>query len=249
MKEVKIGADDDFWETWENIMFTEKRRRAIPAAVDNIISLLNLNPELKILDLCCGIGRHSLELSRRGYSVVGVDRTKQYIDRAKEDAAREDLLTEFVCQDMLSFRRNDSFDVVINMSSSVGFFENHDDPSKVLENIFRSLKPKGRVFFDMAGKELIVRDFSPRTWKSGDFGYALYEDHPIDEWRKMKHRWTHIAKDGTTKTWEFTGFIYSAEELRTMLIQTGFHDIQVFGSLEGIPYDHNAKRLIVIGSK
>jgi SAM-dependent methyltransferase len=249
MKREGSQLDDSFWETWEPIMFTKERLLAIPEAVDNIISLLNAKPEMKVLDLCCGVGQHSLEFARRGYIVVGIDTTQMYLDHAERDADKENLQIEFICEDMRSFKYENSFDIIINMSSSFGFFEDNNDQMLVLENIYSSLKSGGFVIFDMTGKELIARDFVHRVWKSGEYGYALYEDIPIDDWSKMKHRWTYISKDGVVKTWESTSYIYSAEELKMMLNETGFKNIQVFGNLKGAEYDHKAQRLVAIGRK
>ena len=249
MKRETSQLDDSFWETWEPIMFTKERLLEIPNAVDNIVSLLNATPEMKILDLCCGVGRHSLEFARRGYTVVGIDTTQIYLDHAERDADKENLQIEFICEDMRSFKYENSFDIIINMSSSFGFFEDNNDQMLVLDNIYSSLKQEGYVLFDMAGKELITRDFVPRVWKSGEYGYVLYEDIPVDDWSKMKHHWTHISKDGVVKTWESTSYIYSAEELKMMLNGTGFKNIQVLGDLKGSEYDHKAQRLVAIGRK
>ena len=63
---------DTFWETFEPTMFGERRWSDAPTEVENAIALLNLQPGKAVLDLCCGVGRHSLELARRGFAVTGV---------------------------------------------------------------------------------------------------------------------------------------------------------------------------------
>ena len=71
--------DDNFWETMAPKLFPEERMKFTPKEVDKIISLLEISPDAYILDLCCGPGRHSLELARRGFKVLGVDRTLKYL--------------------------------------------------------------------------------------------------------------------------------------------------------------------------
>ena len=84
----------------------------------NIVSLLKIDPGASILDLCCGPGRHSLELSRRGFSLTGVDRTKSYLEKARKQAETEGLKVEFIQEDMRSFCKSNTFDVVINLFTS-----------------------------------------------------------------------------------------------------------------------------------
>ncbi|PIP13275.1 MAG: D-alanine--D-alanine ligase, partial [bacterium (Candidatus Stahlbacteria) CG23_combo_of_CG06-09_8_20_14_all_40_9] len=55
--------------------------------VDLFSEILKISPEDKILDLCCGQGRHSLELARRGFrNVESLDRSHYLIQKAKAQA-------------------------------------------------------------------------------------------------------------------------------------------------------------------
>ena len=67
--------DASFWSTFSPAMFEKKKWDIIPEEVDGILDYLRLSPPARILDLCCGPGRHSLELARRGFAVTGVDKT------------------------------------------------------------------------------------------------------------------------------------------------------------------------------
>jgi 2-polyprenyl-3-methyl-5-hydroxy-6-metoxy-1,4-benzoquinol methylase len=81
--------DDAFWRTFGPSMFTAERVSQTPAEVDAIASLLDLKPRVKLLDLGCGPGRHSLEFARRGFTVTGVDRTDDYLEVARQRAQSE----------------------------------------------------------------------------------------------------------------------------------------------------------------
>ena len=107
--------NDKLWEIMEPVMFTDARIAFTSNEVDAIKSMCKINSDEVVLDLCCGIGRHSLELARRGHKVVGVDRTKLYLERARKTAAEEHLSIEFVLDDMRTFYRKISFDIVLNM--------------------------------------------------------------------------------------------------------------------------------------
>ena len=96
-----------------------------------------------MLDLCCGVGRHSLELVRRGFRVTGVDRTQAYLDLVAAAAKREALDLELVRQDMREFHRDESYDGVINLFTSFGYFEDPRDDQRVVDNVYASLRSGG----------------------------------------------------------------------------------------------------------
>ena len=118
--EVPWYEQDEMWEVAASVMFDEACFARTPGEVDGLTSLLDIQPDDRILDLGCGVGRHTLEFARRGHKVVGVDRTKSYLERAKASAANENLDIEFVLEDMRSFRREASFDITLSMFTSFG---------------------------------------------------------------------------------------------------------------------------------
>lgn len=239
---------DSYWTTFESMLFHRKRMADTAAQVDHIIKLLQIEPDAKILDLACGIGRHSLEFARRGFPVTGVDRTKPYLDKAKKQAAAAGLSIEFINEDMRKFYREASFDVVINMFTSFGYFEQAEDDRQVVENVFRSLKSGGKFLVEMMGKELIARDFRERDWNEVN-GVIILEDRKLlNNWEKIESRWT-ILKDDQQIEYTFVLRLYSAVELSMLLKQCGFSEVNVYGSLEGIDYDHRAKRLVAVAIK
>ena len=99
--------------------------------VDFLIDKLALNGTERILDLACGFGRHSLEFARRGYEVVGVDITPEYIEYASRQAKEEHLKANFICEDIRNVTFEHEFDVVINMADgAIGYFENDEENKK-----------------------------------------------------------------------------------------------------------------------
>jgi SAM-dependent methyltransferase len=241
--------NEKLWEIMEPVMFTEARIAFTTNEVDAIKSLCKISPDETILDLCCGIGRHSLEFARRGHKVVGVDRTKRYLERAKQAAAEENLPIEFVLDDMRTFYRKKSFDVVLSMFTSFSYFEDHEEQMLVLRNVYSSLRPGGRFLFESMGKEILARIFLRQSWSEWPHGFMLEERETTDNWSKMHNVWTFIESDGTINRWDVTHWIYSAKEIKEMLEQVGFSDVKVYGSLDGRAYDNEAERLVVIATK
>ncbi|MFQ5976948.1 MAG: class I SAM-dependent methyltransferase [Candidatus Heimdallarchaeota archaeon] len=119
--------DEVFWEQWESFIFGKTQWESATADIENIISVLKIQPGSQVLDLCCGLGRHSLELARRGFHVVGVDRTKSYLDKAKKRATSENLEVDFILEDMRDFCRSNSFDVILNLYTSFSYFKDPEE--------------------------------------------------------------------------------------------------------------------------
>ncbi|MHC4573847.1 MAG: class I SAM-dependent methyltransferase [Planctomycetota bacterium] len=239
---------DDFWETLRPVLFSTERIESAGEQVEQVISLMDMQPGLSICDLACGVGRHSLELARRGLRVTGVDRTEVYLREAKEKAAAEGLDIEFIKEDMRNFRRPDSFDVVISLFTSFGYFEEASDNERVLANVYASLKSNGKLLLEMIGKEVLARTFRPRDWREEGGVTVLEEREVAEHWSRIENRWI-LLSDGQRSEYEFSHWLYSAAELCDMLGRCGFCGVEVYGNLSSSPYDHKAERLVVLARR
>ncbi len=240
--------DDSFWETWGPTMFTPQRIANAVDEVDKVINLVKIEPEAHILDLGCGIGRHSLEMARRGFQVTGVDRTRGYLDQAKKQADSEDLDIEFFQEDMRAFSRPDSFDYVISMFTSFGYFEDSEDDRRVVTNIYSSLKNGGAFIIETHGKETLARIFVERDWGEKDGVIQLQERKVSQNWNWMWNRWIMLKGNERIES-EFSHRLYAGTELIALLTDCGFRRVDAYGNLNGDPYDNKAQRLIVVGIK
>lgn len=239
---------NDFWERWASVLFPEERWEKAPEEVDNLISRLGISPGSTLLDLCCGPGRHALEFARRGFSVVGVDRTEIYLKKARNLAETEGLDLELVQEDMRAFCRPDSFDAAINLFTSFGFFEDSKDDELVAKNVHASLKDGGHFLMDTMGKEILARIFRERDWYDLDGAMMLEERRVAQNWSWIENRWI-LVKDGKADEFEFGFRLYSAAEISALLRSGGFEGIEIYGDLAGAPYDHEANRLVVVARK
>ena len=238
--------DDALWENLFPFIFDAERLSITPSEVEVLIHLLDLPPGARILDLGCGPGRHSLELARRGFRVVGADRTSSYLERARAAAREQDLEIDFVLTDMREFRRPASFDAVISMLTSFGYFEDPSDDVHVLRNMHDSLVSGGQVLIDLMGKEGCARIFRERDWQETEDGaLLLHERKAVNNWDQLQIRWIFV-RDGQRTEFRFRHRIYSGHELASLLRESGFSDVRLFGSLSGAPYDHTAQRLVAV---
>jgi ubiquinone/menaquinone biosynthesis C-methylase UbiE len=239
---------DEFWDVMSHKLFVEKNPAETKKEIDQMISLTGISPNSKILDLCCGLGRHSLELAKRGFEVTGVDRTVQYLDKAKGKASEKDLSIEFIKDDMRNFKRSNYFNTIIIMYTSFGYFEDQNENIKVLHNSFSSLKKKGLLLIDVVGKEILQRKFTERESFELD-GITYVEERKVfNNWSRIENRWI-MLKDNLQKEFKLSHWVYSENEIKEMLNNAGFSSVKIFGDLAGKEYDENAERLIAIAVK
>jgi SAM-dependent methyltransferase len=202
----------------------------------------------RLLDLCCGMGRVSLELAGRGFAVTGVDITEAYLRAAEEDAAYAELDIRFIREDARSFRRPGFFDTAVNLYISFGYFEDPRDDLLMVRNVYESLKPGGAFIIETLGKEIAVRDFIEAEWFERAGFMVLTEYAPVDSWGGLRNRWILInGEKRIEKT--FTQRLYAASELRWLLEEGGFSRVELYGDWDESPYDNRAAALIAVGRK
>lgn len=260
--------DDSLWTFLSPIIFGESFTKPAAEQVDGVLALAGppaAAPGATVLDLPCGVGRHSLDLARRGYRVVAVDRTQSYLDQARRCAEAEGLgdRIEFVRADMREFARPGAFDLVINLFTSFGYFDDPIDDRRVAGAFLANLKPGGKLVIELVGKEIVARIFRPRDWREGPDGTLVLESRELArDFSWIENRWQILTPrpDSTgepagcgaayhRRELRFGHRLYSAAELKSLLDSVGFTNLKAYGTLAGGPYDQSALRLVVVGEK
>jgi SAM-dependent methyltransferase len=246
--EASWFENETFWEATYPFMFIEERFTTAEAEVAELAKL-TATPFCKILDLGCGPGRHSIPLARQGAQVTAVDRSPFLLKKARSRAELERLAIEWVQDDMRSFVRAGEFDLVINLFTSFGYFGDVEEDLTVLRNVFRSLAPGGFFVIDVVGKEIIARSFAPSAVDKRPDGSVLVQAREItDDWYRIRSHWFLIRGQSVTEA-HFDHALYSGRELADLLKKAGFEMVKLFGSLQGIPYDLKAQRLVAVAMK
>ncbi len=240
--------DDSFWRELYPYLFPQSRFAEAEEQVAKVLALTR--PAGKsALDLCCGPGRCSIALAKRGFAVTGVDKTKYLLDRARARARAAKVKVEWVHRDMRDFVRPDAFDLALNMLTSFGYFDDKSEDITVLENVFASLRPGGKCLIDLVGKEQLARAFQVTTSESLPDGAILIQRHEIfDDWTRIRNQWL-LVRQGRARRFDFHHTIYSGQELRDRMEQAGFVGVTLYGSLDGNVYGPDAVRLIAVGRK
>jgi SAM-dependent methyltransferase len=240
--------NESFWRELYPFMFSDRR---FADATDQVAKLLKLaKPRGKsALDLCCGPGRCSIALAKRGFSVTGVDRTKFLLDKARAKARAARVKIEFLQQDMRDFLRPNSFNLALSMFTSFGYFDDKHEDQLVLQNIFKSLKPGGVCVIELLGKERLAKVLQPTNSTTLPNGTVIVERHEIfDDWTRIRNEWL-LIRNGRTKSFKFHHTIYSGQELRDLLQRAGFASVSLYGDLSGSPYGPDSERLVALARK
>ena len=133
--------------------------------IDNITLFLKLKTNAVCWDLCCGKGRHSIYLNKKGYHVTGTDLSFQSILEANKSANNT---LEFYQHDMRHLFRTNYFDVVFNLFTSFGYFEKKEDDLHVFDSVQKSLKPNGLFVFDYLNAEFVKNILTEKDIKTID---------------------------------------------------------------------------------
>jgi SAM-dependent methyltransferase len=241
--------DEDFWRTMEPFLFSQGRWEDAPAQVDGLLKLTETPPSSAVLDMCCGPGRHSLELARRGYRVTAVDRTAEYLESARSRAKSEGLQIDFIMEDMRRFQHPAGFQLALSLYTSFGYFEDPEDDMRVARNLCDALAAQGKLVVEIMGREVLSRIFRERDWQPIEGGgFFLEERNPSSDWTWMNSRWI-LIREGQIKEYNIAHRIYGGADLSRVLLESGFQKVELFGDLQGSPYNHTAKRLVVVASK
>lgn len=220
---------------------------------DGLISLLKLEPGMRVLDLPCGYGRHSNALASEGLNVVGGDVNSLFLSRATADAKERGLTTDFRKINMLNMDFDNEFDAAINMFFSFGFFETDDENFKVLKDFYRSLKIGGKFLMhtDTNVSRIIennnISEDNIRTSISGNKLHNFEKYNP--ETKRVDGFWRIIQPNGAEKTIDYSVRVYTSEEFTDLCHQAGFRNIKSYSDWDGTEFDPNSQVMIVVAEK
>ena len=240
--------DEEFWRALYPYMFPAERFAAAPEQVGQVLALSGCTGG-KVLDLCCGPGRHAVEFAKSRLEVTGVDRSRFLLDRARERARDAGVSVEWVQEDMRRFRRPAAFDLACNIFTSFGYFADEADDLRVLRNVQESLRDGGVFVIDVISKERLARNWKDSLVTEYADGTLLFQRPQLrEDWNRLENEWV-LVKDGRSRSFRFQHTIYSGRELKDRLLACGFQHVQLYGDLEGSCYGLDAQRLVVVARK
>jgi len=221
-----VKTDGDVVENLENT-----RRE-----VDFIVSAAAVQPHSHILDLCCGQGRHCLELARRGFKhVMGLDRSRYLVRLAKKRAQSEGLQVLFKEGDARNPRLPESsVDCVAIMGNSFGYFSNKQDDEKVLTAVGKILRPSGQLVLDITDGGHMHENFDRRSWEWIDDHHFVCRERSISQDGERLISREVIVHDemGVIADQFYAERLYTRESIGKLLDKAGFRNIRHHGHAE-----------------
>lgn len=211
-----------------------------------LLRVLELTLGTRLLDIACGIGRHSRALAAHGFAVCGIDYTSAYLQKARETPTD----AHFLRGDMrrLPFR-NAAFDAAINLFTSFGYFEDDRDNHAALHEMARVLRPGGRLLLDIQNRDGIAQTFQAQGWSEIPGGYLLEDRHWDCRNGRTETTWTFVRQGKNLVSYRVSVRVYTCTEIERMLDTAGLDVIEIAGSWEGDPLTMDSRRQIVTARK
>jgi len=232
MKQWYEEIFDNYGLKYDNESFT----KGTIGECDFIEKEADFNKTLRILDIGCGTGRHSIELSRRGYNVTAIDLSDSLLRRAREKAAARNVAVDFQKQDARKLTFKDEFDLVIMLcEGAFPLMETDEMNYQILVNASRALKKEGKLILTtLNGLFPLFHSVKEFLAREGEKGNATYDKNTFDLLTFRDHNITYVEDDsGNKKALECNERYYVPSEIIWLLKSAGFKIIDIFGAKLG----------------
>jgi SAM-dependent methyltransferase len=217
------------------------------AQTRTIRKLLRLRKGQFVLDCPCGYGRVTLPLAQMGLRMTGVDLTAKYLARARRDARKAGLDVRYVHSDMRRISFDGEFHAAFNWFGSFGYFSDADNLA-FCRAVFRALRPGGRFLIEGPNKSFVLSHFRPKV--EHNLGGVRIDTR--NRWNARTNRvhstWT-FRRGKRTERHTLTMRLFNGAELRALLRQAGFRDVQLHQRDPLGRFTRHSKRLVGVGRK
>jgi 2-polyprenyl-3-methyl-5-hydroxy-6-metoxy-1,4-benzoquinol methylase len=223
---------ENYGEKYDNESFAQ----GTIGECDFIEKEINHNKTLKIIDIGCGTGRHSIELSKRGYSMTGIDLSESLLEKAREKSNQNSLNVDFQRHDARNLPFEKQFDIAIMMCEG-GFplMETDEMNYEILKNVSKSLKENAKfIFTTLNGLFPIFNSIEQFCASNTDNGNATYHKNTFDLMTFRDYNITKVEDDnGIEKELECNERYYIPSEITWLLKTLEFTKIEIFGAKLG----------------
>lgn len=233
-----------FDSPYYHILYQNRDYKEASLFIDHLIDALHISEEDHIMDLACGKGRHSIYLNQKGFHVTGLDLSKQNIEAAR---AFENERLSFHIHDMRDVFSEGTFDYVLNLFTSFGYFENDADNQKSIMAMANALKPGGSLVLDFLNPHVVIDLMVPEDVKNvGGIEFHI----------KKSYRNGYILKDilfeaeGQRHHYQEKVRAITEQDFLAYFSNAGLEVTACFGNYELQPYvSSRSDRMIFIAKK
>ncbi len=232
---------EKLFENYSNSYEKEVFTAGTSGEVDFIEKEINYDRSINILDIGCGTGRHSIELSRRGYKVTGLDLSLSMLNKAKQKAEEAGVEVTFIQKDARDFDFHETFDLAIMLcEGAFSLMETDEMNYKILQNAYKSLKNPGKYIFSTLNglfplvhstKDFLNNATQEEAIRTSNFDLMTFREYSVYE-KKDDH--------GNKMTLECNERYYMPSEITWLLKTAGFNKSDIYGCKLGA-YSRNDK--------
>jgi len=209
---------------------------------------LGLRPGMRVLDLGCGSGRHSVEIAKLGCAVTGLDKTPFLLSEAKRAAKAAGVSVRFVRGDMRKMKFRNKFDAVASFFTSFGYSDDERDHSRAMERVAAALKKKGKFFIDVSNRDYLVSHFSRRDRRVHEDGSVTLHERAFDPVRSVKTNYQiHVGKGGRRERTQVSVRMFAPHEIVRLCEDAGLKFLELWGDYG--PFELAGRGFIVIAQK
>ncbi|MEE9118161.1 MAG: methyltransferase domain-containing protein [Calditrichia bacterium] len=213
--------------------------------VQLILTYINLDKNAKIIDLCCGQGRHAFLFAQEGFEVYGFDlsRTLLQVAKYKNDQSNN---TFFIQADMRYLPAMHSFDLLLNLFTSFGYFETDIENKIVFQQFHQVLNTGGYFVFDYFHTLYIQANLE--RYQSEQIGDLTVELERFIEGSRVQ-KIIRLNRQGKQSTFYESVKMYRPDQILKMMEETSLSIRYIFGDYKGSPLNEDSERIIIIGQK
>lgn len=234
------------WFASEDYLTVYKHRNFGDAIdlINTILGRLDVTKHCSVLDAACGAGRHSILFAKEGFNVTAFDLSKTLLKAGVRNAKNENVNVDFFCSDIRNAPLKTKFDLILNLFTSFGYFEDDGENFLFLKNAKKILAPEGYFVFDYFNERYLIKNLVPHTERRLN-GKDIVEDRFFKNKRVIK---TIKISDGKrANVFKESVRLYGVEEIEERLFLLGYNVAAKWGDYKGSEFDEdNSERLILV---
>ena len=240
-----MPINNNLYKSWfdtpfYHILYKNRDYKEAEIFTSKLMDFIRLPLKSKILDLACGKGRHSINLNKIGYDVTGVDNSIESIKKASEYNSKT---LKFKVHDMRK-PLDQKFDLIVNLFTSFGYFDDFNDNLKTLDSIKSSLNEDGLAVIDFLNINYVKNNLINENIEEID-GIKFHLNRSIKNGFLIKK----ISFKHELNEYNFEEKVRSLDliDFKSMFKQSNIEILHIFGDYKLTSFDeNNSKRLIFI---
>jgi len=244
MSQTKEWFEDWFSSPYYDLLYSHRDENEAALFLNQLLLRLPLQPGILVWDLACGKGRHAKFLADKGFNVIGTDLSEPFIRYANQ-FKREGL--EFLRQDMRSAPPRNDFDIVLNLFTAFGYFNDQADDLLVLQQIYQSLNPGGILVLDYLNIQFALKHLIP---------IEIIQQNGLEIKINRAHEGNRITKridiedSGVTHHYQESIHCLYEQDFLKLFAETNFRVLECWGNYESKPFEvSTAERMVWIVQK